>query len=287
MKTILILVATCCMACLANAQQYQYVPLPTDQMQWLFNYSNPNRGSFITGRFLLIQTGEDTVLSGQTYKKIFRREAYGRADYIADIADIFAGGIREDQKKIYAIGDLITMHSYTTPATYPEHLLFDFNLSEGDTLGLNEITKIDTITIGNSQRKRFHWYSTVWAIEGVGVLTGIWSQALCVSDQINMLYSPNNDCAYVFPYGTPTSVDHTTASAKISVYPVPFSNSITIEAPAAVLATIYNIVGTEVLKQPVDNKTELRTDHLSAGTYFLKLSDNTGGTTHAQRLIKE
>jgi hypothetical protein len=73
----------------------------------------------------------------------------------------------------------------------------------------------------------------------------------------------------------------------VSIYPVPFSNTITIDAKETLAAMLYNMLGAEIIKQPLNGKTEIQTGHLQPGIYFLKLTDATGTVIHTQKLVKE
>ena len=158
---------------LTFSQEYEYVPFPDSGAIWsevYYRSMNPNLTypPPIYERFAL--SGEDTVMSDLTYKKL-----YIFYDTIFDKNHAtYVGGIREDiNKRVYYKGDTIhhVKPSYTQIINAggnvgDEILLYDFSLSLGDTLKFGNLSKpdgylivslIDTIKVGESYRKKYHF----------------------------------------------------------------------------------------------------------------------------------
>jgi phage/plasmid primase-like uncharacterized protein len=76
-------------------------------------------------------------------------------------------------------------------------------------------------------------------------------------------------------------------ASKVSMYPNPTSNYLTIEANSTInRVAVYNILGQEVLvKSPKSNATTLQTSELKKGVYIVK-TDVDGKLTTA-KIIKE
>ena len=165
----------------ANAQEYKYVSFPDSGAIWsevyyppIFSFEDPS-----IERFAL--SGEDTVINNNSYKKlylfydtVFRKENA-----------ICIGGIREDSlRRVYYIGDTV-LHDFKPFLlnSGEELLLYDFSLNEGDTLKIGNffpeveliVKTIDTISIGNTYRKIFHFENIWWVkwIEGIGNTKGL------------------------------------------------------------------------------------------------------------------
>jgi len=137
-----------------NAQDYAYISFVEENIRWSYAYirQTGSAGDFEVDYFNYQLQG-DTVINGLNYKKLL----YGcSGDNIAVL--------REDNQKVFIIRQQEN-----------EQLLYDFNLKEGDSMKKNgltySVTKIDTIQVGNTKRKKFIFdfgYDT-W-IEGVGSL---------------------------------------------------------------------------------------------------------------------
>lgn len=76
-------------------------------------------------------------------------------------------------------------------------------------------------------------------------------------------------------------------NVNISVYPNPAINIVHINSPDAVIKNIsvFTIDGKEILKESNNNYFELNVSHLSAGTYFIKIT-NFDGNTIIKKFLK-
>lgn len=95
---------------------------------------------------------------------------------------------------------------------YPDHLLYDFSLTPGDTFNMTlQCDSVDSVFIGNSYRRRWTFTSGEKWVEGLGSLTsglmfpdnygtvGILSEAVCVHENGNLVYQDTSftDCSPV------------------------------------------------------------------------------------------
>ena len=120
----------------------------------------------------------DTIIGAFTYKKIWKYGAhygYNCSTYINPI-NYYVGAIRQDtlQRKIY----------FLPPFQNTDTLLYDFNLSLGDTLPpsytnctTNIVSSVDSVLVGAMYRKRFGLGYT-YLIEGIGNTFGL-LQPIC------------------------------------------------------------------------------------------------------------
>ena len=134
----------------AKGQDYTYIPLVEEDTRWSYAFISQVGYIDYSAGYETYQLKGDTIISGLNYKKLL----YGCSEnYIA--------ALREENKQVFIIRE-----------QEDEQLMYDFNLQEGDWANeLHQVTKIDMIQIGNTQRKRFV-LSSGWEtwIEGIGAL---------------------------------------------------------------------------------------------------------------------
>jgi len=118
----------------------------------------------------------DTILNLKTYRKVFQR-TYNELQ-----ASSYFGAIREEAGKIYA--NLGIEFGY-----FGEFLLYDFTLKAGDKTkasmsngselsGIHTVTRVDTVLLLNGEkRKQFEFNDISAWIEGIGSLSGLFTQA--------------------------------------------------------------------------------------------------------------
>lgn len=311
-----ILLCICYVATIAQ----QYIPMPTGKATWNYRSSttiNTTPTQYRYEYFLLIQTGDDTTINSTVYKKIMKRSwdtivtnsvyTPPAGSVVANHPDVFTAGLREDSKKVYIYND-----ASLGVGMWRERLMYDFTANVGDTLthinfinwndSLLEVKSIDSIAINGTYHKRFRTQrinqgGDLDIIEGIGTDKGLISYLFvpfcncpinfqCFTDD-NTSFGAAAPCYYVWPQSTPTDVADMPGTKTAHVYPVPFSTTVTIEPAGATRASLYNILGAEVWTQHLNGKTELQTSYLPAGTYILKLTDETNQTVFAKRIIKD
>ena len=185
-----------------NAFGTQYVPLVTENVEWQ-TLSTTYPFEFQMAKTITHQIytlNGDTVIGNLTYKKICLKtkiDEQTKYDYF--------GAIREQNKKIYYIGD-----GYFTSSPYynislakvkamkeclssykndgQEMVLYDFNSKAGDyiQLGYNysQIIYEDSVLVGNSYRRRLNLSNNDKIVEGIGsvmngFLTSVTPMLMC------------------------------------------------------------------------------------------------------------
>lgn len=157
-----------------NLGAQNYVSFPTDSARWKVMFTSSALGCQpLVAEYQYTMEG-DTIFSSVTYKKIFRTGYtnnsfcyYGPFGYI--------GSIREDNNK----------HIYLRlPNSNSDTLIYDFNLSVGDTVKsylnyncIDPITviSIDSILIQTTYRKRLNLYGITCGVMDVSIIEGIGS----------------------------------------------------------------------------------------------------------------
>lgn len=140
---------------LLRGQDYVYAPFVEEGTRWSYAFVRQVSPIDYKAGYFGYQIKGDTIINGLNYKKLLDGCS---EDYLA--------ALREEDKRVYII-----------KKQEDERLFFDFNLQEGDYMksgsngSLYLVTKIDTIQIGETKRKRFVFDSVyeTW-IEGIGAL---------------------------------------------------------------------------------------------------------------------
>ncbi len=299
MKRITILLVFVCFAKINVAQLYQ--PFPTDSavwrqlsQQWDFPWMDQQDYSyFLNG---------DTLISGNIYHKVYKTilESHYQSTggpwaiyagpYMTD-TNQYVGGIREDGfKHIYFLSD--------TAISSFEILLYDFNLSVGDTLaysynnssyflGSNFVSAIDSVMVGTMFHKQFHVSSTagypdyVSIIEGIGSTFGLlemlidpfeWSDNLvCYVDSGATVYSNGWIASCVLP--SPVGLYEYSDETPISIFPNPTKGIINLKTAFSekTQIEIFDVLGKRVYKSeqaPFEFTIDL--SEQPKGVYFLK-----------------
>ena len=135
-----------------RGQNYSYTPFVEEDTRWSYAFI---RHADIVDYFNYQLKG-DTMINGWNYKKLF-----------SGCSENYIAALREETKRVFI-----------KPESEDERLLYDFNLHEGDSMRNNGlsywVSLIDTVEIGNTQRKRFVFNSgdATWDtwIEGIGSL---------------------------------------------------------------------------------------------------------------------
>lgn len=298
-----------------RAQEYKYIPFPDSGAIWsemyyppIFSGENPNYERFAV-------SGEDTVVNGTVYKKLYQFYdtifIRSRATYI--------GGIREDDtKKVYYCGSEIHFLKPSFAAIIQndgnvgdELLLYDFSLNIGDTLKNGNLTvpdeflvvsDIDTINAGNSYRKMFHFEPIWWVkwIEGIGSIKGLLftsgdlptngldNDLICFRKNDSILYFNGfyDDC---IPLIAGIETDKKNLSG-IEIYPNPtHDNSIHFNPGDKNVKKIEIIDCSGIIVDCLriaDTQSEIiySTEKLHPGIYFIMVTDDKG-TCHNGRFI--
>ncbi|MFL5764811.1 MAG: T9SS type A sorting domain-containing protein [Bacteroidia bacterium] len=292
-----------------------YQPFPTDSAEWR-QHSGTYYYPWINYRDYIYYIPGDTIIASNSYHKIYRTQIVTGEYYYSpsgpfSIVDgprmtdtnLYVGAFREDTlKHIYYYPDTATVTG--------EQLLYDFNLTVGDTLpsynsgyfaGTNYVSALDSILIGGAYHKRYHisnpsgYIDFVQIVEGVGSTFGLlenlidpfeWSDNLiCFSRRGVKVYSPDTtttDCSLPVPLG----ISEAQTKPEIRIFPNPTSGQIEIEASGFYGKTlrITNMLGEVVYVTKMENRVSLDLTSLPKGVYFLKaISDE--GQTSTQKII--
>lgn len=242
------------------------------------------------------QIGNDTIISGKTYKKLLYAEytktnndpcpeyktpyAVNQNDFV-ELKEY----IRENtaEKKVYI------WTNNNSQNIYKEFILYDFNLNIDDVLSDEyyakaytnsevKITKVDTDSNGN---KRYHLQNdTVYYTEGIGSYSGIISFNRVIGEGDITLFchgdiTNQNNCAAVLNTNKNTFL-------KTTISPNPVNNVITINnLPINTKFKIYDILGKEIVVKNITYNT-INVSSLHKGVYFLKISTS----NNTQKTIK-
>jgi len=274
-----------------------YTPFPTqDSTVWRVNFYNCDGPYACTGYEEFDFILGDTVLNDKLYSRLYRSTngLYWDSQFTLPI-----GFIREEDKKIHYIG-----YDYANDST-SEVLLYDFNLSVGDTmywdgnvLSPNDnvpygiVNQIDSVQMNTGEyRRRFRFSSMapleINIIEGIGSNFGLLRpnyfpfesvyELLCLAEPSTLVYDNEYDsrdyadadaCLY-----NPVSTD-TPFVSDLKIFPNPthevlyFSENI-----SETLLEIYTPIGTKIFEIQNFTGREIDINHLASGMYFIVLGD--------------
>lgn len=251
----------------------------------------------------------DTIIASVNYKKIYSK--YATWMTFAPSAINFSnyiGAMRQDipTKKIF----------YVNYGNTSEDILYDFDLSIGDTVNYNTsygdtvfVTGVDSTLVGGVYHKSFLLASTSFAtsalipgklIEGVGSAAGLINlytggfefsnQLLCLSINSNLVYPsgvssfPSNYCAYAVGIGELENNE-----LKMTVMPNPVVNDIHIMVSCN---DKYDIEIRNALGELIYIKTAIQANgptidfsNFSNGIYFVRLNDSKGNSI-VKKIVK-
>jgi len=274
------------------SQTNVYHPFPDSNALWR-EYSGGYQCSccsdyqyFITG---------DTIINSFTYHKIKKSGVKYSEDMSGFCTNIiilyynnYIGAFREDtiNKKVFFIPE---NNSYDT-------LLYDFNLSIGDTLPtsiindsinyMNHVSLIDSIIVGNKYYKRYGLSSGsnlnyVYLIQGIGSTFGLFGYLYppFESGTTLLCFKQNGQTVYpdsTYQCGIVTKKDEVLIENFLfNISPNPISTTARIEINTNIPKIdmiIYNSLGIELLRyKNINNKTKIEKGNLYSGLYFYKL----------------
>jgi hypothetical protein len=271
------------------AQDYEYVPFPTQDAIWSeYYFSGEEDGVSNYERFAL--NGEDTTINNLVYKKL-----YLFYDTVFSVSNAtYFGGIREDStKRIYFTREF-QLHDAKPPYPwyeYEEIVLFDFSLNIGDTMFsvpnydymFLVVKDIDTIQIANTYRKVFYFENYFWLnwIEGIGSNmgllfisgdlpnNGLWGNLICFKQNNEVVYLNGNECMPLIS-GVQSFKGETLG---LEIYPNPASQIINITFPSNETGRfcVYNEIGKIVYKTEIyyANDLEITLPCLNSGLYHV------------------
>lgn len=176
----------------------KYVPFPTENAEWNINYTTGTYGFPTTSYLKQYSLHGDTIINNITYRKLCTNiGTVGNPVYKG------MGGLREQDKKIYYCG--CNFWENFNYSSNEEVTLYDFNKVVGEVVMINNytsytITKIDSVKIGNSYRKRYNDR----IIEGIGdvqegllgMITPRFTCMECIYNWQFICFSQNGESVY-------------------------------------------------------------------------------------------
>ena len=235
--------------------------------------------------------GGDTTIGMNDYKIINRSGYFYDGNLAPHYFFEYAGALRQniDTKTVFFIEENTTQ----------EKLLYDFNLNNGDTLGIAYnnpeeyifVSSIDSVLIGDQYRKRFNLENSGTGaqeiIEGIGSSAGLIEPLFQFEDNYILRCFNLNDSLYYPNYGIfcdlitkVNELQKNTGQLKIIPNPASKSSAIKIKGINVKKGKIqiFNCKGQMVYNFDVIDKTsiQININDLSPGFYFciLKSDDN-------------
>jgi hypothetical protein len=276
----------------------QYIPFPEENAFWTVEHGA--EWCMNSASIYQYQLTGDTAINSLIYHKLNQKGDFicgsiffsGNMDYI--------GSYRNDSinKKVY----------FLHRDSLSESLLYDFNLMIGDTIKgyLQELTNyqnfcvidsIDSLLVDGSYRKRWNYhslspqfdflnFSSPNYIEGIGNVFGLFGglknelnvnyKLICHSVYSTKLYG-HSPCNLI------TTIEEREED-KVSIYPNPFINNISIEnSEGEKEVIITDVYGKQQYKNTYSNKT-IDVSFLEQGIYFITITSATN--TFTQKIIK-
>jgi hypothetical protein len=260
---------------------------------WTVNYEEMETDSYNRegDEKLKFYIENDTVISTKTYFKLYKSGiAYYDTPYQFD--HIYVGAIRDENNNIYFI----------EKEQFQEQTLYDFNISQGDTIRTEiekgmEVTSIETLAddrlkINIRKTDFIHGkcsnYNNTFLIEGIGSMGGLFYESPCnhvgFREHYLVCYSEEGNLIYENELSTIKCKSSTSINSlienylQIKIFPDPVSDRLKIEIknkPENKLAIeIYNISGIIVFRQLInDSKIEIDLEKFRKGIYFIRISD--------------
>jgi len=291
MKKLIIIGLLLVLVTQTKSQQYFQVMDPTSR--WI-EYTN----WFEIGWENTFFVSGDTTIENRNYKKVY--EIFYHS--ILDTVDCeLIGGIREENNKMFFIP--CNNNPLECIVSDPlELLLYDFNMSIGDTItysvdSLNSLHNIafniDSIQINGDYRKRIEVHSVETAgsiirigfwIEGIGSTLGLFSpihytdcgpgafntELLCYYEDNTYIYSPF-DSIYCNTVGIEHLYDK---EISMKVYPNPTNGMINICLSRNIESriTVYNIFGEEMISKKFNgNISFINLSKFAKGIYIMNI----------------
>ncbi len=293
----------------AFGQTPSYVAFPDSNATWCaqrsyLNFGNP---SDIRVYDYILEMKGDTTINGIDYHKIYESGILTITPLPAGspvssyYSNQYQGGIRESSnKEIYAI----------SPISGNEGMLYDFNLSLGDTLPFASylmVTSIDSIFDGTIYRTKFNissidtitwsspgYYEHVSLIEGIGSTGGLlWSLGPYFEHWGTLSeFTIDNNVYYqdsMMSCNLSLNTVETFINEPINIYPLPCIDILFVDFNHYKILTkkivIYDILGKIVLDKILqEKKSELDLSKLESGIYIYKLFDENSFITSGKIL---
>jgi hypothetical protein len=289
---------------MVNGQEYVHFPL-TDAKWHIYLETTCDNDSPPDTFLLRYYFDGDTVIDDVTYSHLFCESG----DTI-HTSRLSSGGIREENKRVYYIGDDFLRSS----SEGEEILLYDFNMQVNDTVYHTDdgrlksiVLAIDSVQIGDRYRKRYlvdnGWYfhNPDYIIEGIGsVVHGLFGhittlptcgyhfwEHVCFFSEDQLIYkNPTfTDCSA----GKNLSTVENMITSQITIYPNPFNESIVLGSSTyqkSMSLQVFNALGRLILNNSKVVSNEQIEIFGPAGIYIAIVKDEKGKILLKKELIK-
>lgn len=246
-----------------------YYPFPSTSGSW--NYRYYDEMHLPTQAFTNYVLAGDTLISGVNYQKITKNYSY-------------TGALRENNKVIYFVPDTANH----------EYVLYDFNLSAGDTVknrfgaavcsnGIVTVLYVDSVQLQNGYHRRLNLSTNVQWVEGIGSFNYLLEPSLfyCVSGNDYLECEAGNTG---IEYATNTSLcivavkEVAKSKYTISVLPNPFTDFVTVQSDKSLQEASYKIsdkLGRVCISGKFDATAKIDLSALLNGVYFLSVNEQT------------
>ena len=240
----------------------------------------------------------DTLINGHVWQKVRSRGITTITDFGGFASypyDVYQKAIRQDSLKVFAVEN------------GNEELLYDFNLSVGDTLPVSYyhpstttvIDSIEMVTINGTQRKKMYISDSSTPIVGTFILEGMGSdiglfepivQTLnCGSYfhcyRVNFVTEVGSNCNFS------VDLEEQNLDVQIDLYPNPINDQLHFSIPDKLMLTSIQISNSEGKLLRIENYGELtgegilQTSDLIPGIYLVQFQFE-NGQNHQARVIK-
>lgn len=242
--------------------------------------------------------GKDTIIEKNIYKKIYKSGFYYTCsgDQIPHYFNNYAGALRQDtiNKLVYYRGN-----------TDHDSILCDFNKKVGDTIYEHStlnitpqiykivITSIDSILVGSTYRKQFHFGDNPFTIiEGIGKTSGLleplvedgfdtyWN-LVCFQHNSDIYPDTINAC-------TPTKVNELSKKEiPLTIYPNPTDGLININTVSKKYKIeITDLIG-RIIYKSANSEKQINLFNKPDGIYFIRLIQNNTILKKAKLIINK
>jgi hypothetical protein len=288
MKATITLFLLTCISLTGFGQAYQ--PFPTSNAMW-----RENSGGFqcsCCSDFQYSITG-DTVINTLTYHKLQKTGVKYLEDLIGNCTSNIAYGINQ-YAGCFRNDSTNKLVYFIFPFTSTDTVLYDFNLSIGDTVPpsplndngnfINVVTDIDSVFLGGVYRKRFKLdscWQQLYYIEGIGSTYGLLSPTMCPFEAMYNLQCFTKNALTVYPNSTTTcsivtSINESIQINRFSIFPNPTTGTlfITTELQSYDIS-IFNSTGQLIKRKNFNsNSTLLDISDLPTGLFLIQISKN-------------
>jgi hypothetical protein len=279
-----------------------YIPFPTVDAIWCFEYihGSPD-GEYLTYYDYEYRLADSVIIGGKEYINVMLthlsevnccKSGYPFGGNDLDYEVGLVGAIREEDKKIYfykydlpdAPGDNLWMEENNQ-----EYLLYDFNLSLGDSIKFSPcldlysiVTETDSILLNDGlYHRKLSLFDRdggnhSW-VEGVGDLTGLLGSYVCVFEGSYWeLYNTKINDEFVYfkyncAYGEVSVNDP--ALPQFEIYPNPSDDYIQIRSSSYFnnsILLIYDLYGNKLISRIMLQSNEfVDVSNLLSGSYLL------------------